>query len=142
MLKPVFFISAGRDIKAEWYPNGPDLSLFPMPIGDQLQTWGSDCSKCKGACSGHYLDDIAQHLKIIEDGGKHLFAPIPSVFLSSRNRENKGEWTSQHISEAAQKSNLSVAVATMWIQHLQQCDANKLRGIENAKKTRAAKKGQ
>lgn len=138
----LFQISAGRDIKAEWYPNGPDISLFPMPIADQLQAWGSDCSKCKGACGGHYLDDIDQHLKNIEDGGKDLIAPVPSVYLSSRNQEYKGQWTSQQIGEAARRSNLSVDVVKMWLQHLHECDANRLRGVESAKRTRAAKKGQ
>ena len=40
-----------------WFPGGPSLEYFPLPIVDQLYPWGStDCHKCPGRiCYGHFL---------------------------------------------------------------------------------------
>ena len=40
----------------QWFENGPPVTSIPLPIPDPSQPWGaSNCSKCKGFCSGHYL---------------------------------------------------------------------------------------
>ena len=38
-----------------WFTEGPSLDVLPMPIPDPEQPCGGACSRCKGACFGHFL---------------------------------------------------------------------------------------
>ena len=42
------------ELTRTWFPNGPPLSYFLLPIPDVDRPWGSDCSSCTGFCAGHY----------------------------------------------------------------------------------------
>lgn len=57
---------AGEDkLELKWFPNGPSLEYFPIPIPDPNRPWVVDCSKCKATCAGHFLppDDHLAHYR-------------------------------------------------------------------------------
>ena len=66
-------------VEQRWYAGGPPLSYLPFPVPDPDRPWGSsNCDKCEGSCSGHYLDPSkAFHLG--EDAG----VPPPNLVIKT-----------------------------------------------------------
>ena len=120
-----------------WYPGGPTLKYFPLPIPDPACTWGStDCSKCQGKiCYGHYLSPTLS-----------LFSPVspmvrpPSQILKDAFSDQKSKDFSD--SELAKTTLLPPEEVCMWLEHLKVVQDNRRRGAAKASATRRLKKSQ
>lgn len=92
-------------ILSTWYPNGPSVSILPLPILDAQRVWGqTDCPDCVGFCHGHYLkltDNVTEKEEFI--------ATPPSIVISDffhRNRRRFG--MTEVVGDALQACNYSV----------------------------------
>ena len=45
-----------------WFPGGPPLTYFPIPIADPKRPWGGGpCKQCGDKCAGHYIRSQKHH---------------------------------------------------------------------------------
>ena len=122
-----------------WFENGPQVSMFPLPVKDPKRPWGAQCQECIGACSGHYLkpNDI---VNVILNKDTVEFDSIPpSVILKDEfNRLNQAkiEISEHHILRLAKKTLLSVEEVRMWIEHLTLIKQRRKSGAKKAAETR------
>lgn len=121
-----------------WFPGGPQLSYLPFPVPDPSQPWGnSNCSRCEGQCSGHFLPP-----------DKAIVAQLsPMKMPPSQVLKEIFDGLSDDISEecvlaAAKKCLLPPAEVKIWFDHLLQIQKNRKRGAEKAAATRRQKKEQ
>ena len=53
--------NGNSDNGSTWFPGGPPLSYFPIPIADPKRPWGGPCEQCGDKCPGHYLRPEEHH---------------------------------------------------------------------------------
>ena len=124
------------EVEATWYPGGPPLSFLPLPAVDPERSYGSsDCSQCKGVCSGHYLKP--EQLREAFRSGTYIASKPPSIVLLSKMTKLKYEMPDENgILELAKEVLLSPEDTRMWCEHLSQVHHNRVNG---AKKKASAK---
>lgn len=128
-----------QNLDLKWFPNGPSLEYFPIPIPDPNRPWGGDCSQCQGTCTGHFLSPD-EHLEHYRKHGRDgmMFKP-PSKILGEVHKElstKKIELNKEKVTELAKKTLLSTDDVQMWLEHLDEVRKNR---VEGAKKAAAAK---
>ena len=84
------------DKEPVWYAGGPPLLYLPIPVPDPKHYWGQPCDRCKGLCTGHYLNPN-DHAEFVARNGteKCVFVP-PKDQLESAAKlkfEKNEEWT-------------------------------------------------
>ena len=70
-LHPLCQAEANTLPEPTWFPSGPPLTYFPLPIPDTTRPWGADCNVCTGFCAGHYLKP-EDAWKSYQEKGEHL----------------------------------------------------------------------
>lgn len=85
-------------VQQTWYPGGPPLSYFPVPVPDPAKPWGSvDCEKCKGVCNGHFLSPEEALLSNLP----RMIKPPSQLIKEAFNRLNGEEPSDVYISQVA-----------------------------------------
>lgn len=105
------------------------MSTMPVPVAKPISAM---CGKCGEECNGHYLSNPTCVAESIA-------APVPSVTIAQEFAKNETLDT-----EKCQKIAKKVLIKMENVQHqwdhLKQVKINRAKGVEKAKKTRAAKK--
>ena len=132
-----------HNLDLKWFPNGPSLDYFPVPIPDPNCPWGGDCSQCQGTCAGHYNylspDEHLEHYK--KHGRDGMMVKPPSKILGEVHKEfytKKIKLNKENVAEPAKKTMLSTGDVQMWLQRLDEVWKNR---VEGAEKAAAAKTG-
>ena len=134
-------------LELKWFPNGPSLEYFPVPIPDPKRPWGGDCSQCKGKCAGHYLqpDDHLEHYS--KHGREGMMFKPPSKILGEVHKKlcaDKTQPSEEFIIDLAKKTLLTTEDVRMWLKHLDGVQKNRAEGAKKAsakKKSKSRKKG-
>lgn len=123
-----------------WFPGGPPISFFPLPIPDLSRPWGSsDCDTCSGFCSGHYLvPDLKLH-NIKQSIARASIHP-PSTIIKTKLAEIGDDLTGPAVSELAKSVLLTESDVHLWLDHLRNVQKNRKIGAMKAAATRKAKK--
>lgn len=124
------------EVEPTWYTGGPPLSFLPLPMVDPERPFGSsDCSQCKGVCTGHYLKP--EQLRKAFASGTYIAPKPPSEVLLSAMKNLKYEIPHENgILELSREVLLSPEETRMWCEHLCQVHRNRVSG---AKKKATAK---
>ena len=126
-----------------WFPHGPKLKYFPVPIPDPKRPWGGTCKQCTGICAGHYLRP-EEHLDHYElHGTKGMIFKPPSVVIAEAHREakkNKTTLSNQEIIALAKENLLKEEEVVMWLQHLSDVATRRKEGAKKAAVTRSKNK--
>ena len=98
-----------------WFTGGPPLSYLPIPIQDPSQPWGNpNCSKCKGECSGHFLDPKES----INSKLPQMSKP-PSQLLKEAFDQLNGETAEEeYVHKTAKECLLPPSEVLIWFEHL------------------------
>ena len=133
-------------IERTWFPGGPAISYFPLPVPDVTRAWGADCSACVGFCGGHYLEPENAWKCVQEKGMGVCQTKPPSVVLQSvfNSSEKKGEDLLKNenaLNDIAKEVLLTPNDVKMWIEHLKGIKSRRQQGARKAAATRATKKG-
>jgi hypothetical protein len=129
-----------------WFPNGPPLSYFPLPIPDVDRPWGGDCTSCSGFCAGHYKKPEDAWKSYQEKDKTICQIKPPSVTLLERFDESVKKGfdllgDENRINELAKQVLLTSNEVKMWLKHLKAIKLRRKEGAKKAAATRAAKKG-
>ena len=128
-----------------WYKGGPLTTYFPLPVQDLSKPWGSECTKCKGRCSGHFLGPEEAYEKVQKGEGVVHLNPPSTVLQNAYNDGIKANRNLNQILEGAEdlakKTCLSLDETKMWLKHLDDVRSRRQQGAQKAAATRAAKKG-
>lgn len=104
-----------------WFPDGLELTYFPIPIIDSARPWGGPCQQCSGICTGHYLKP-EDHLTHFRAKGKTDMQSKPaSVVIREAQKEAQKRnhvLTEEEITGLARQTLLSVEEVTIWLDHL------------------------
>ena len=131
------------NVELKWYPNGPPLEYFPLPIPDPNRPWGGDCSQCKGIYPGHFLsteDNIAHYRK---HGKESMMFEPPSKILGEAHKKackNKVELNEEQITALAKETLLPLEDVQMWLEHLNEVQKNRVEGAKRAAVKRKSSK--
>ena len=119
-----------------WFPGGPSLSYFPLPVPDPTQPWGNaGCEKCKGVCHGHFLPPQNALMSSLLPMSK----PPSEILKDAFNQLKERSPSDDLITEVAQKTLLSKEEVILWFNHLAEVQRNRKRGAEKAAATRRSK---
>lgn len=124
------------EVEATWYSGGPPLSFLPLPEVDPKRPFGSsDCSQCKGVCTGHYLKP--EPLRESFDSGTYITSKPPSEVLLSTMKNLKYEIPDETgILELSREVLLSPEDTRMWCEHLCQVHRNRVSGAKKKAMTK------
>lgn len=129
---------------SSWYKGGPLTTYFPLPVQDLSKPWGSECTKCKGRCSGHFLGPEEAPEKVQQGEGVVHLNPPSTVLQKAYNDGIKANRNLNQILEGAEdlakKTCLSLDEPKMWLKHLDDVRSRRRQGAQKAAATRAAKK--
>ena len=137
---------AGEDkLELKWFPNGPSLEYFPIPIPDPNRPWGGDCSKCKGTCAGHFLppDEHLAHYR--KHGREGMMVKPPSIIIADAHKmlcAKKMQRNKETITDLAKQTLLPMDHVRMWLEHLDQVHENRAEGAQRAAAKRKSKSGK
>ncbi|CAB4041217.1 Chromatin modification-related YNG2 [Paramuricea clavata] len=128
-----------------WFPNGPPLSYFPLPIPDVDRPWGGDCTSCSGFCAGHYKKPEDAWKSYQEKSKTICQIKPPLVTLLERFDESVKKGfdllgDENRINELAKQMLLTPNEVKMWLKHLKAIKLRRKEGAKKAAATRAAKK--
>lgn len=145
-LHPLCNAAEASVIERTWFPGGPAISYFPLPVPDVTRPWGADCSACVGFCGGHYLEPENAWKCVQEKGMGVCQTKPPSVVLQSvfNSSEKKGEDLLKNenaLNDIAKEVLLTPNDVKMWIEHLKGIKSRRQQGARKAAATRATKKG-
>lgn len=122
----------------KWFPNGPPLDYFPLPIPDPNRPWGGQCCKCQGKCAGHFLSQIDNLTHFKKHGTKGMMPNPPSKMLSEEHKKlGANKPSEEQFIDLAKKTLLTTEHVKMWFKHLDVVQKNRAEGAKKAK----AKKG-
>ena len=111
----------------QWYTGGPTvLTHLPLPMRSK-----EECVTCKGICAGHYKKDI-------EASNSPDVEVVPSVYFAGEFAANE-KADAQRIIKMSKVCMLKAQEVKFFWEHMVKVKRNRLRGVEKAKKTRAAK---
>ena len=122
-----------------WYPGGPLLSFFPLPVPDPTRPWGaSKCITCKGTCSGHYQkpEDNLVNLQLL---GNHATSLTPSTVITETSKNYGGTMSDDQTRELASKTLLSTDEVHWYVEHLENVQQNRKKGARKATETEQEK---
>ena len=114
-----------------WFPGGPPLTYFPLPIPDPLRPWGD------GSC-GHFLSPEESFLRSSEL--TPMCDPPSTIIRSALSKVNYKMESADEIESLAKKCMLSVEEVQWWINHITNVNKNKKEGAKKAAETRRKKK--
>lgn len=131
------------DKEPVWYAGGPPLLYLPIPVPDPKHYWGQPCDRCKGLCTGHYLNPN-DHAEFVARNGteKCVFVP-PKDQLETAAKlkfEKNEEWTQADYENIAKQVLLSAEDARIWVEHVGLTSERRKAGAKKATKTRARKR--
>lgn len=130
----------GSNTCMEWFPNGPKVDSIPLPVPDPDQPWGSsNCNKCRGCCTGHFLSP-KEAIKAIATKTHAPMSQPPSILLKEFFQQYGSDPSDALLENIAKKCLLPVNEVRMWLQHLQTVNTNRKRGAAKAAETRRRKK--
>lgn len=121
-----------HNLDLKWFPNGPSLDYFPVPIPDPNRARGGDCSQCQGTCTGHYLSPN-EHLEHYKKRGRDDDGQAPSKILGEVHKEfytKKIKLNKGNVAEVAKKTLLSTDDVQMWLEHLDEVCKNRVEGAK------------
>lgn len=122
----------GRLENETWYPGGPCIAFFPLPVADPDRPFNCiSCEECGNNCSGHYMgyDKLLERFSKQE---KLEFAQPPSVVLLQTYNQLKRIPPYSVLLETAQRTLLPVEEVKMWFEHLHQIAENRKAGAKKA----------
>ena len=129
--------------ESTWFPSGPPLRYFPLPIPDPKRPWGGLCKQCKGFCAGHYLppEENLKHYKL--HGKKEMQMKPPSVVITEANKDANDN--GRNLSEddklnLAKKTLLTIEDVELWLKHISDVSTRRKEGAKKAAETRRKKK--
>ena len=100
-----------------WYPGGPTIYHLSLPFADPNQPLGnSNCEKCKGDCSGHYI------MKLVDIRDKQAVSNVPkppSSVMKKLFSDNGSNIPESRIVSVAKEVLLSCDKCKVWLNHLQ-----------------------
>ena len=145
-LHPLCQAEANTLPEPTWFPSGPPLTYFPLPIPDTTRPWGADCNVCTGFCAGHYLKPEDAWKSYQEKGESICQIDPPSLTLqklfTANVKKNLDLLKDENaLRDIAKQVLLTPSEVTMWIEHLKAIKARRKKGAKKAAATRAAKNG-
>lgn len=114
-----------------WFPGGPAIDFFPLPVPDISRPWGSsDCSDCKSGCYGHFLKQD-KCLKNISEASTVMSIPPPQAIKEFLQPLRRPPLESE-IETLCRSVLLSEQDVKYWIEHLETVSQNRKRGAVKA----------
>ena len=122
-LHPLCQAEANTLPEPTWFPSGPPLTYFPLPIPDTTRPWGADCNVCTGFCAGHYLKPEDAWKSYQEKGESICQIDPPSLTLqklfTANVKKNLDLLKDENaLRDIAKQVLLTPSEVTMWIEYL------------------------
>ena len=124
-----------HELIPKWSPGGPAFTYFPYPVIDEERPWGSECERCGGTCTGHFVTEVNKLLDLRKNA-KAIRSLPPSIILKEAF---ENDCANDHVS-LAKRCCLSIQDINLWIDNLKRKKVTKEKGVEKAKETRRKKK--
>ena len=132
-----------KDFDNTWFPAGPKLNYFTVPIADSKRPWGGSFEICNGNCAGHYLNPKDHYSHYQVHGTKVMMFKPRSLVISEAQISGEREGRSlsrENIVEVAKETLLTEKEVQMWLQHISDVARRRKEGAKQAAITRRWKK--